>query len=214
MTRTTQGIFISVEGGEGVGKSSFCHGLCDFLKKQNLEIILTREPGGTEIAERIRSVFTSPPQHENILPVTELFLISSARAQHWFHRIKPSIHQGNWVVCDRYADSTRVYQGTLGGINISFMEQVIAQSTENISPDLTFILDCPTKIALQRLEKRNDHTASRYDLAHESLHEKIRQGYLSLLKQFPDRMILLDATKEPSIIVHNGIQEIRKRFLK
>lgn len=210
-----RGFFISVEGGEGVGKSSFCHGLVQALTAEGRKVVQTREPGGTSVAQRIRDIFVNPPSGEVLQREAELCLVSAARAQHVTHVIAPALERGDWVLCDRFADSTRAYQGWLAGMPQDMIESVIALTTYEIEPDLTFLLDCDVDIALKRLRLRQEADrkgeVSRYDAAHRGEHERLRGAYLRVAAQFPQRFVCLDAGKAPEAIVHEGIQVIHRR---
>ncbi|MEZ4742661.1 MAG: dTMP kinase [Bdellovibrionota bacterium] len=210
--------FITVEGGEGVGKSSFLAGLVILLEELSIDVVQTREPGGTVVADRLRDVFSHPPENETLLVESEFLIVSAARAQHTWHKIIPSLKSGKWVLSDRYADSSRVYQGYLGGLDASFIEEVAKRSTFGIEPDLTFILDCDVELALERVNARrrlqpaDDTAVERYDAAMRQIHEKIRSGFLELRKCFPDRMVVLDSRKSVAEIVQDAMQIIKKRF--
>lgn len=193
-----QARFVTLEGGEGVGKSTLLHGLIQWLKSKNIHAISTREPGGTLIADEIRRIFKSPPHGEEFYPETESLLVSAARAQHVTQVIQPALKQGKWVVCDRFADSTRVYQGILGGVPMNELEWLIKYSTKGIEPDLTFLLDCDVTTAAGRIGGRgvmkNDDDTARYDQASEQVHERLRQGFRRVAGFFPSRFYILDAS--------------------
>lgn len=212
-----QGRFISVEGGEGVGKSTFCRLLCENFKKIRRPIHATREPGGSPMADRIRQLFVSPSKDDPITPLGELYLISAARTQHVQHKILPELQNGVWVLCDRFADSTRVYQGELGGLSRAMIESVIETSTQKLSPDMTFILDCPAEVALARIKAADSQSqerngASRYDDAALATHQKMRDAFRTLANQFPDRIRLLDASKEVHEVVAQAWEQLRLKF--
>lgn len=181
--------FISIEGGEGVGKSTFIEGLMRQLG--SLPSLRTHEPGGTPLATEIRRLFVNPP--EAPYATTELCLVSAARAQHVEAVIKPALKAGKWVICDRFADSTRVYQGILGGIPRKDIEALINFSTGGLEPDLTFVLDCPIEISMARLSRRRD--SSRFDQKAAGFHNGVREAYRHLSEQFTDRMVILDASR-------------------
>lgn len=218
-----KGRFITIEGGEGVGKSLFLSHFVPKLSNLGVSVVSTREPGGTTVAENLRKIFSVPPKDESLLVETELFVISAARAQHVKHKIIPSLTQGHWVVCDRFADSTRIYQGFVGGLADSFIEDVIKHSTFGLEPDLTFILDCDVNIALTRLKARDNSQkaaskevqdgAGRYDEAKLSLHKNLRKGFQVLQEKFPQRIVILDGSKEIQTVVAQAIQIVKDRFL-
>jgi dTMP kinase len=187
--------FLTVEGGEGVGKTSFLESLNAALIGYGIRPLRTREPGGTAIADQIRQIFMHPPAKEEIRPETELCLVSAGRAQHVAHVIRPALQRGEWVICDRFADSTRVYQGELRGLEADWIESMINATCLGLKPDLTILLDCPTTIALQRLAQRRSDQGeiSRFDSARVDQHERIRNGFLKLAQKFKDRFLVIDA---------------------
>ena len=199
------GHFITIEGMEGVGKSTVVDFLCKKISELGAKTIKTREPGGSPVAQRIRAVFNDPAEGEKILPVTELFLVSAARAQHVGHVIRPALSSKQWVICDRFADSTRVYQGEFGGVNREFMERVISESTGGLEPDLTILLDCEPEIARQRVAKAKQESgnrggADRYDAASVETYRKLRDAYLDVAKRFSNRFVTVDSTCSPDVV--------------
>ena len=211
--------FLTVEGGEGVGKSSFCRAFQDRVQFAGQPLVWTREPGGTEMADRIRALFLDPPAHEALTTEAELFLVSAARSQHVRKFIEPQLAAGRWVLCDRFFDSTRVYQGILGGLPEQALETCLQMSVGSCVPDLSFVLDCPVDIALYRLDERSRQTSqeadfdnNRFDQADVSYHEKLRQGFLSLAKRFPDRIVVLDASQSPDEVVEQAWRQLQARL--
>lgn len=213
----TRGRFITIEGGEGVGKSVLLRGLVSALLSRGLAVVATHEPGGTPVAETLRRIFASPPEGERLLIQSELFLVSAARSQHVAHVIRPALAAGKWVLCDRFADSSRVYQGMLGGVGDEFLERVIAESTGSLDPDLTFLLDCPVDVSLARMRRHVSEQGERggvdrYDDAGREVHEKMRRCYGQLVTRFPARLVKLDAEKPPEALVAAAIQALAERF--
>jgi dTMP kinase len=214
--------FISVEGGEGTGKSVFTSGFAKMLRALGTTVVTTREPGGTAVADQIRAIFAAPPPGEALTPTTEALLVSAARSQHLHYLIRPALARGDWVLCDRFADSTRVYQGTFGGVPAAELEALIAFSTGGQAPDLTFILDCPVELALSRVKERGvGHatepgvgTVDRYDLATAAVHERMRAGYLQLLAANPERCIRIDAAQSPEQMLSAAKAALEGRFGK
>jgi dTMP kinase len=207
--------FITIEGGEGVGKSVFTAGLSRALADRGVAFELGREPGGTPSAERIRAFWAKSPEDEPWLAMTELCLVSAARAQHVGARVRPALAAGRWYLCDRYADSSRVYQGTLGGLAPRDVEAVIQASTGGLEPDLTFLLDCDVATAQARIAKdRGDATAvERYDREGLAFHERLRQAYLELARAHPSRIVTLDASQPTARSVEAAVRAIEERFL-
>ncbi len=191
----TRGKFIVFEGGEGAGKSTQIKTLAKFLQDSNIDFLQTREPGGTEVGERIREVLLDkslPGMHSD----TELLLMFAARAEHLQHKILPALDEGSWVICDRFTDASYAYQGYGRGIaleRIEHLEQWVQQGTQ---PDLVIILDLDVEAGLQRVSLRGE--TDRFEDEKIEFFEKVRAGYLNRAKQYPDRYLVLDAaeTKE------------------
>lgn len=214
----SKGVFISCEGGEGVGKSSFLDKLVLALKQKGINCVGTREPGGSPVAEAIRPIFNHPPKDDPLTPEAEFLLISAARIQHVVNKIQPNLQSGRWVICDRFADSSLVYQGTLGGISRDFLNTVIHFSTYDLTPHTTFLLDCPVEVSLERVRKRleSDPRDTRYDRADRAYHVKIREAYLQLAQEFQNRYVILDATAPTEILVEKAMKKLEERsaFIK
>ena len=188
-----RGIFITFEGIEGSGKTTQSERLATALGP---DVVLTREPGGTPISERIRDIFLTS---DDITSMTELLLIAAARTQHVDERIRPALHANRTVICDRFIDATVAYQGYRGGIDLSFIHQLNHIATGGLTPDITFILDLSPEVGLSRQQQSGAH---RDRLDRESLesHRKVREGYLSVAKANPHRIKLIDATQSPDAI--------------
>jgi dTMP kinase len=189
-----RGRFITFEGGEGTGKSTHASILADRLKSFGIQTKLTREPGGSPGAEIMRYILLSGgarPLGAN----AEALLFAAARDDHLTTLIRPALEQGKWVVCDRFADSTRIYQGVAGNVDpmaIRAMERIVVGSTR---PDLTFILDVPAKEGMRRADKRRgDGGVDRFEGEALAFHERLRDGFLTLAANEPDRCVLIDAT--------------------
>ncbi|MBC7658168.1 MAG: dTMP kinase [Chitinophagaceae bacterium] len=206
--------FISIEGGEGVGKSYLSHGLQTRLQQLQYEVLLTREPGGTPLADSVRQIFLNPPEKPTAL--AELFLVSAARTQHVQKLIRPALDLGRWVICDRFYDSTRVYQGDLAGVDSKVLESVIAMSVEGCHPAQTFVLDCPTDIAMDRVQKRTKQlqleATNRYDEGSREMYESLRKGYLKRVAEFPERIVRLDASQTPEQVLDDAWAHVKQCF--
>ena len=183
-----RGIFITFEGVEGAGKTTQVQRLATVLGPN---IVLTREPGGTTISERIRDIFLTS---DGMSVMTELLLIAAARAQHVDERIRPALAANQIVICDRFIDATVAYQGYRGGIDIELIHQLNRVATGGLTPDITFILDLPPEIGLQR-QQRGELDRDRLDKEPLELHRKVREGYLYAAKTDPHRVKLIDATQ-------------------
>jgi len=209
-------MFITFEGIEGCGKTTQIQRLAQNLKKQGLPIILTLEPGGTEIGKRIRRILLDS-KNTHLSPLTELLLYEADRAQHIAEIIGPAISSGKWVLCDRFYDATVVYQGLARGQDRDLINLLNIKVTNQIKPDLTFLLDCPVEIGLDRALKRNDslelNGQGRFEQEKTTFHHKVREGYLALAREFPERFTIIDATLQPRE-VEECIMERVELFLK
>lgn len=191
-THKPSGIFITLEGGEGSGKTTQARRLCEWLIAQGWHVLHTREPGGTLLAERLRSLLLDHSA-EAIAPETEAWLILAARRQHVDHVIKPALQQGMIVVCDRFSDSTMAYQGYGRGLDLRTLRAMNKWATGRLVPHLTLLFDVPVRIGLTR---RRGQRASQNRLDRETtqFHEKVRVGFRTLAQKEPRRMIVFDAS--------------------
>ena len=189
-----RGRFITFEGGEGTGKSTHAARLAERLKAFGVGVHLTREPGGSPGAEILRYVILSGVA-KPLGAEAEAMLFAAARDDHLNTVIRPALERGVWVICDRFADSTRVYQGVAGDVDsrsIRALERIVVGDTK---PDLTFILDVPAAVGMQRAAKRRgDSGADRFENEALAFHEKLRDGFLMLAASEPERCVLIDAT--------------------
>ena len=212
------GRFSTVEGGEGVGKSLFTANLAKALAAHpalTRGLVVTREPGGTPTADLIRALFGKPAPGDPLSMTAEALLVSAARAQHVAVLIQPALSAGKWVLCDRFADSTRVYQGVLGGLAAADLEPLIRFSTGGLTPDLTFLLDCDVATAQARLKRREAPRAGaieRYDDESKGFHTRLRDAYLSLQKNEPGRIIVIDAKTAPEAMSAAALAAVEARF--
>jgi dTMP kinase len=206
-----RGRFITFEGGEGTGKSTHASILADRLRSFGIQTKLTREPGGSPGAEIMRYILLSGaarPLGAN----AEAVLFAAARDDHLTTLIRPALAQGKWVVCDRFADSTRIYQGVAGDVDpltIRAMERIVVGNTK---PDLTFILDVPAKEGMRRADKRRGDGggADRFEGEALAFHERLRDGFLTLAANEPDRCVLIDATTSKEQVaaqIWRGVQK-------
>jgi len=190
------GKFITIEGIEGAGKSTAINDIRDFLQSQGVDAVFTREPGGTDIAEEIRQVLLHPGHEERMQPNTELLLMFACRSQLVNHLIKPALEAGRWVVSDRYVDASYAYQGYGRGLNLDYIQQLDTMIVGDIYPDLTFFLDVPVELGLKRAEKRGQGK-DRIEQEKVDFFTRVREGYLARVKQAPDRIKVIDASKTP-----------------
>ena len=191
-----RGRFITFEGPEGGGKSTHVRELAEALRAEGKTVLVTREPGGTRLAELIRGLVREEVDDP---PVTrsEVLLFLAARAQVVANVIKPALARGEWVICDRYADSTFAYQGYGRGIDVGLLKNLNDFATEGLVPDLTILLDVPPEVSRARLEARQAATATaadRIELAGSSFHRRLRDGFLELAKAEPARFVVIDSS--------------------
>jgi dTMP kinase len=191
-------LFITFEGIEGCGKTTQIGHLTSYLKRTDRPFLLTREPGGTEVGEKIRQILLSS-ENARIEPMAELFLYAAARVQHFRQVIRPALGDGKIVLCDRYADATLAYQGFGRGLDPAWIEEIHARSVENVKPDLTFLLDLPVEEGLRRAWKRiekNQVKEDRFEKEAVDFHQRVREGYLTLARREPRRIIALEGMKD------------------
>lgn len=185
------GKFITLEGGEGVGKSTNLHFIQHWLAQRGQRVITTREPGGTEVAEAIRHLLLT--RHEEPLAIsTELLLMFAARAQHLQQVIRPALAEGDWVLCDRFTDATYAYQGGGRGVELETIAWLENWVQGELRPDLTLVLDAPIDIGMQRAKHRGE--LDRFESEQRAFFERIRQCYLQRAAQYPQRYRVVDAS--------------------
>lgn len=209
--RKSTGAFITLEGGEGSGKTTQARALCERLTARGLDVLHTREPGGTLLAERLRSLLLDHSV-ETIAPETEAYLIFAARRQHVDHVIKPALARGAMVVCDRFSDSTMAYQGYGRGLDLRTLRKMNDWATGKLAPQLTVLFDVPVAVGLSR---RRGHAATQNRLDREAtrFHEKVRSGFQSLARREPRRIRVLDSTG-PLESVSHALEELVINWLK
>jgi dTMP kinase len=189
-----KGKFITFEGGEGTGKSTHAAMLALRLESLGLGVLLTREPGGSPGAEVMRHVLLSGAA-KPFGPEAEAMFFAAARDDHLKCTILPALDFGKWVVCDRFADSTRVYQGVLGKVDRRFIRALERVSIGSVSPDLTFVLDVPVALGLERASRRRaGANPDRFESEKTEFHENLRQAYLALAAAEPERCVIVDAS--------------------
>ena len=202
-------MFISLEGIEGCGKTTQIRQLSSYLEQKGHPHIVTREPGGTAIGEKIRSILLDPAS-KDLVPTAELLLYMADRAQHINELIKPGLAEGKIVMCDRYFDATTVYQGFARGLDTRFILDLHRVLFQDLKPDLTLLLDLPPRLGLARAWQELDSgsrcgTESRFEEEAIHFHEKVRQGYLELARLEPKRFKVIDASRP----VHEVQSDIR-----
>lgn len=190
MTTLSKGRFITVEGTEGVGKSTNIAYLCRLLEEQGIEVVLTREPGGTPLAEELRGLLLQP-RDEVVSEDTELLLMFAARAQHLRNVIEPALARGAWVVSDRFTDATFAYQGAGRGVDVEQIRLLEQLVQKGLQPDLTLLLDLPVEVGLKRASARS--APDRFEQEKVAFFERVRQGYLQRAEADPERFQVIDA---------------------
>ncbi|HEY8963431.1 MAG TPA: dTMP kinase [Alphaproteobacteria bacterium] len=191
------GMFITFEGGEGGGKSTQIRTLKTKLETLKHRVVMTREPGGTPEAEKIRRLLVDRAGGD-WSSEAEMLLLFAARAMHVRDLIAPSLADGKTVLSDRFTDSTRAYQGYAGGVDLKLIEEIKQISIGALEPDITFILDLPAEVGLSRSNRRHEKggtTETRFEDREIAFHEKLRQGFLDIAKTNPERCVVIDATQ-------------------
>lgn len=188
------GRFITLEGVEGVGKSTNLEHIKCRLEAAGIKLVVTREPGGTEMAEEIRALLLQP-RDESVSEMAELLLMFAARAQHLHALIKPSLEAGVWVLCDRFTDATFAYQGGGRGVSFEWISTLESMVQQSLRPDLTLLLDLPVEVGLERARQRS--AFDRFEAEQQHFFEQVRKVYLQRAEQQPERFAIIDAT--PSI---------------
>ncbi|MBM4129258.1 MAG: dTMP kinase [Nitrospira sp.] len=204
-----KGILISFEGIEGTGKTIQSKLLYEYLIKKGYEVILTEEPGGTQIGLRIRDVLLSP-EHKTMNSLTELLLYNASRTQHVKEVILPALNRGAVVITDRFSDSTVAYQGYGRGIDLNLIHHLEHIVTEGLKPDITLLLDLDVETGLRR--NRGINKTDRLELEDIAFHEKVRNGYIEIAGKEPERIKLIDASKSIEM-VHNEIVRMVMDFI-
>ncbi|MGI1691633.1 dTMP kinase [Thermoanaerobacter uzonensis] len=202
-----KGKFISFEGIDGCGKTTQIKFLEEYLLKQGYNILVLREPGGTKVGEKVRDILLD--KNNFISPVTEMLLYASSRAQLMEEKILPAIEEGKIVLLDRFVDSSYVYQGYARGLGIEKVKIVNEIATMGILPDLTIYIDITPEEAMKRRGKRE---ADRLERESWDFHKKVREGYIKLIKEFPQRFVFIDGMQE-LMKVHQGILDVVKKYL-
>ena len=199
-------MFISFEGTEGVGKTTLIRKIYEYLVQQGQEVILTREPGGTPMAEQIRSLLLSVNHDENMSNDTELLLMYAARAQHLQQVIVPALLAGKTVLCDRFTDASFAYQCAGRGLSREKL-QVLNQNFVSHMPNVTFWLDAPIELGMSRARERG--ALDRFEQEKVTFFEKVRAGYQELFEQSPERMKCLDATQSPEQVFAQAVAYLK-----
>ena len=205
-----RGLFITFEGGEGSGKTTQIQFLKDWIEKnyEGLALCVTREPGGTEDAETIRGLLLNG-LIKKWQPATEAMLVSASRHEHVVHVIQPALKHGNIVICDRFIDSTHIYQGFVGGISGEALDGLDKLSCNGLVPDLTLLLDVDSNVGLARAVERCG-SEDRFEAKGEAFHQKVRQGFLDRARKEPNRIVKIDGERPPKDVARDVISAVEE----
>jgi dTMP kinase len=187
--------FLTLEGVDGAGKSTHIEFIADAIRKKGTHVIVTREPGGTDLAERLREAILAHP----MAPIVETLLVFAARTDHVTRVIKPALAAGSFVICDRFTDATLAYQGAGKGVSTELIQSLAKAAHPGLQPDRTLVFDCPYEVASQRLA-RAGRALDRFEREDRAFFERVRAAYLALAKTEPQRIRLIDAAKDAASV--------------
>lgn len=205
-----RGKFITLEGGEGAGKTTLIKALQTALAAKGLDVVVTREPGGTPGAEVLRDILLKGAT-DRWSPVTEALLMYAARVDHVERLIEPALARGAWVISDRFADSTLAYQGTAGGVPLDRIRQLHGAALGEFRPDLTLVLDLDPRTGLERTVARGED-ATRFERFDADFHARLRQAFLDIAADEPERCVVLDAGSDADAVAAAALQAIETRL--
>jgi len=205
--------FITFEGVEGCGKSTQLSLLADRLRGSGLSVTTTREPGGTPVAEKIRSILLDTA-HAGLDPIAEWLLLEAARREHVRAVIRPALDAGAFLLCDRFSDSTEAYQAAGRGLDARWIGEVDARVREGLAPDLTLVYDCDPKEGLARAKARDAkaNTAGRFEAEGLSLHERVREAFLAIARREPGRVAVIRVDGNPAAVFARTWETVARRF--
>lgn len=208
-------MFITFEGIEGCGKSTQINLLAGQLQRLGRQVLLTREPGGCPIADQIRRLLLDA-DNRTMVPMTELMLYAAARSQHLAEIVQPALTAGSLVLCDRFSDATRAYQAFGRGIDRQVMESLNDLACNGLTPDLTLLLDCQVEVGLARARQRiagsSGPKEERFELESLHFHQRVRDGYLQLAAEEPDRFVVIDAAASQDQVARTVLQAVQQRL--
>ncbi|RZI49780.1 dTMP kinase [Lactococcus kimchii] len=205
------GIFISLEGPDGAGKTSVLQAILPEIQNMKREIVATREPGGVRVAEEIRQVILNPKNTE-IDSKTELMLFAAARRLHMQEKILPALAAGKVVIVDRFIDSSVAYQGYGRELGVEVVDWLNNFATDGLKPDLTLYFDVDTDVALERIMNNRADEINRLDLERAEMHRKVRQGYLEIVAKSPERFVKIDASQPLNQVISDTLSVLKNRF--
>ena len=206
-------MFITLEGPEGSGKTTAVEAAVKKLEEMGYQIVRTREPGGTPIAEQIRNVILDK-NNTAMDGRTEALLYAASRRQHLVEKVWPALKEGKIVICDRYLDSSLAYQGGARGLGVDEILNVNLFATENTWPDLTLLFDIKPEVGLARINANSNREVNRLDLEKIDFHNKVRQSFLDLAKRFPERYVIIDASQSREEVAKATMDAILSRLCK
>ena len=202
--------FITFEGGEGCGKSTVLKAIKERLESEGVSVVLTREPGGTPIAEQIRNVILDKG-NTAMDGRTEALLYAASRRQHLVEKIWPALQEGKTVLCDRYLDSSLAYQGGARGLGLDEVLSINLFATEGTYPDLTLLFDLEPEQGLARIAANQNREVNRLDLEKLDFHHQVRNNFLALAKRYPDRYVIIDASQPLADVIEDAYKAIKER---
>lgn len=206
-------MFVTIEGPEGSGKSTATETVINKLRELGYDVLKTREPGGTPIAEQIRNVILDK-DNKAMDGRAEALLYAAARRQHLVEKVWPAVKEGKIVICDRYIDSSLAYQGGARGLGIDNIVDINMFATENTWPDLTLLFDISPEIGLERISQNKNREVNRLDLETLEFHKKVRQTFLNLAEKYADRFVIIDASKGRDEVAQDALNAILSRLCK
>jgi len=195
-------LFITFEGPEGAGKTTVIQKIAERLAEENIDVLATREPGGIEIAEKIRSIILNP-EHTAMDERTEALLYAGARSQHYFEKVRPALDAGKMVICDRFIDSSLAYQGYARGIGVDEVLSINEFAIGKKLPDMTILFDLAPEVGLARIHAHGDREVNRLDVESLAFHKKVREGYLQLVERYPERIHVVNAGQNIERVVED-----------
>jgi dTMP kinase len=204
-------MFVTIEGPEGSGKSSVTKEVVKLLEKEGYEVVLTREPGGTPIAEQIRNVILDK-ENTKMDSMTEALLYAASRRQHLVEKVWPLSKEGKIIISDRFLDSSLAYQGGARGLGIDKILALNQYATDGYYPELTLLFDVDPRIGLARIAANKGREVNRLDLEKIDFHDSVRQTFLDLAKRFPDRYVVLDASKPFDEVVKDAYNAVKEKL--
>jgi len=203
------GLFITIEGPEGAGKTTVLEHIVKELRKQGHPVVQTREPGGIAIAEQIRSVILNT-DNTSMDARTEALLYAAARRQHLIEKVVPALQEGSIVLCDRFVDSSLAYQGHARGLGMDEVASINAFAIDGVMPQLTLLFDVRPEVGLARIHRHDGREVNRLDLEDLSFHQKVREGYLKLAQSHKERIVVIDAEQHQENVYEEVLAQIAK----